>query len=144
MQFTAVGLTIAAGVQAEESCTRCFIVVVKCRSSFVDSIKYHILNAGADLVTDLWWCFDVNFKVRVRINHGYRSRVLGYSELDAVFGHEDGRPSARKYSLPLAVVDQVHHQTTKDSIARPSVREVDEKRSYCWGEHTMSVKLPRG
>ena len=140
----ATGLALTVGVGTQESCTGFGVVVVQRDGSFINPIEYGGLNAGAVPVTDFWWCIYVNFKICIRIYQGDCSSAAGYSELDAVLGHENGRSGVTKHSLPLAVVDQEHHQTAEDSIARPPMWEPNKKWSCCWGVHTMCIKLLRG
>ena len=48
-------------------------------------------------------------EIDIRVNQCDCASATGNSKLDTVSGNEDGRSCARKYDLPLTMVDQEHH-----------------------------------
>ena len=143
--FGAASLTnVTVSVSAYKGDLRPRIIILKSNSGCINAIKYKVSNGGTYLAADCLWSTNMYLEISVGVDQCDCASTTGNSKLDTVSCKENGRSCARKYNLPLAMVDEEHHQAAEDSIARPPMWEVDEEWRCIWGGDTLFVELLRG
>ena len=102
----AVRLTIVTvGVRTHKSWLWFFVVVPESAGGCINTIKHKVSNSRGHLTADWWWSADMYLEIDIGVDQCDCASATGNSKLDTVSGNEDWRSCARKYDLPLTMVD---------------------------------------